>query len=134
MDTASNLTSSHAHPNATGHEEINAGVTVDQNGHAHQSNRLHTSASKTHEVDDQLTCQPGKFDRCTNYTPYFYEHWVAGQYLIDDGIVVEFAVTPEAHRLFPVLQGLSTIRFAIDDYGYIYNLTPPPPSQHQVAA
>jgi hypothetical protein len=94
-----------------------------------QSGRAETLACLQSELEEHCRHRreyegqvkgPGKFEGEARYVPYFWGQFLAGAYTDDDGEVVSFDVSDEDRRLFPELEGVTTVSLAESENGFVY--------------
>jgi hypothetical protein len=76
------------------------------------------------DVDENGIIQdPGKFEGCPIWVPYFWEKGLSGYADLDDGIVFGFQVDQEDIDLFPDLEDVNVVALEEDDLGFVHYST-----------
>lgn len=70
-------------------------------------------------VRDNLVWSPGKFENEPLWTVYFWEAYLNGGGN-DDGLTIEFDITPEDVAEFPELASSTRAHVWSDDNGFVY--------------
>lgn len=65
---------------------------------------------------------PGKFEGCKRYVPYYWDIGMNGGSDFDDGVEFRFNVTPEDIAIFPELEDRKRVTLIFNDQGFVYEI------------
>jgi len=66
--------------------------------------------------------EPGKFEGCDRYVPYFWERFLEGFTDFENGDVLGFYVSMTDKERFPELKRRRTVKLIEDDNGFVHEV------------
>ena len=91
-------------------------------------NQTIAGLSKRQEIESEfeiirgVIMNPGKFQGCSVYVPYFWDIFMNGGGDCDEDGILTFKVWDEDRQLFPELNGNKKVRLFESDNGFVYEI------------